>query len=405
MSHAMKSLLFLSQRIPYPPNKGDKLRSFAVLRHLAASWRIHLGCFIDDPTDWQYVEAVRPYCADVFCVGLDKRWAKFRSLQGLVGGTALSQPYFCDRALHRWSDRVLREVRPDAAFLYSSVMGQYLPRSAALRPGRVVMDFVDVDSDKWRQYSTAQTWPMNWIYARESRRLLEFDRAVAARSDASIFVSQAEAALFCRLAPEIADRVHSISNGIDHGDFKADPQQPNPMPPDSPAIVFTGAMDYWPNVDAVIWFVEAMLPAIRARIPNAAFFVVGGNPTPAVMKLAERPGVTVTGRVPDVRPYLTHAGVVVAPLRVARGIQNKVLEGMAMGKVVITTSQGLEGLDSIPGRHLLLADGADAMIEATLQVLTNPSLAVLGKAAREHIVTSYSWDDKLAAYQRLLETA
>ncbi len=402
MSQAMKPLLFLSQRIPYPPNKGDKLRSFAVLRHLAASWRIHLGCFIDDPADWQHVEALRSYCADVFCVGLDRRWAKLRSLQGLIRGTSLSQPYFYDPALWSWTDQVLREVRPAAAFLYSSVMGQYLPRDESLRPGRVVMDFVDVDSDKWRQYSAAQSWPMNWVYARESRRLLTFDRAVSARCDASVFVSAAEADLFRRLAPEVAGRAYGISNGIDHAYFTADSAQPNPFPPGSPAIVFTGAMDYWPNIDAVRWFAEAMLPAIRTRLPTAVFFVVGGNPSAAVLKLAEEPGVTVTGRVADVRPYLTHAGVVVAPMRVARGIQNKVLEGMAMGKTVVTTSQGLEGLDSVPGQHLLLADAPADFISAVLRVLTDPALSALGAAARQHILATYSWDDKLAAYQRLL---
>ncbi len=402
-----RALLFLAQRIPYPPNKGDKLRSFAVLRHLSQFWDIHLGCFIDDPDDWRHVEALRSYCADLRCVGLNKRWATLRSMRGLLAGQALSEPYFHDSALARWVGATLRDVQPSAAFLYSSVMAQYLPPIRDTPAPRVVMDFVDVDSDKWSQYSRAQPWPMSWLYARESRRLLTYDRAVAARADASVFVSPAEAALFQRLAPEAAPKIHAISNGVDFDQFTPDATNapsPDPFPPGSRRIVFTGAMDYWPNIDAVIWFAEAMLPAIQAVLPQAVFCIVGGNPSPAVVALARWPGVIVTGRVPDIRPYLTHAEAVVAPLRVARGIQNKVLEGMAMAKIVITTAQGLEGIDAVAGRDLLMADDAPAFIAATIRALTDAALSPMGAAARRQAIAAYRWDDKLAAYQALLET-
>jgi glycosyltransferase involved in cell wall biosynthesis len=163
-------------------------------------------------------------------------------------------------------------------------------------------------------------------------------------------------------------------------------------------------MDYWPNVDAVTWFAESMFPAIRERAPDAVFFIVGGNPTTMVKKLNELPGVTVTGRVRDVRPYLAHAAVSVVPMRVARGIQNKVLEAMSMGKVVVTTDQGLEGIDAVPGRDLLVANDSDAFISTTLKVLTDSSLAQIGDAARRCIVSRYSWDDKLAEYEHLLSS-
>ena len=398
----MKHLLFICQRIPYPPNKGDKLRSFSVLRHLAKSWRVHLGCFIDDPNDWQYVEELRPYCADLNCIGLDKSWAKLRSLSGLLKGTSLSEPYFHSASMAQWVDTVLRQVQPSAALLYSSVMGQYLPDSSQLRPRRVVMDFVDVDSDKWRQYSERHSWPMKWLYGRESRLLLAFDRNVAKYVDACVFVSEPEAALFRQLAPEAASRTHAISNGVDFSYFSPATPQPNPFPDGKRGVVFTGAMDYWPNADAVTWFAERMFPAIRSQIPEAVFFIVGGNPTPQVRRLGQLPGVTVTGRVPDVRPYLAHAAVCVAPMRVARGIQNKVLEGMAMGKVVVTTEQGLEGIDAIPGCDLLLATGAEALIAETVKALTEPALASIGVAARNRIVSGYSWNDKLDEFKALL---
>jgi len=399
----MDSLLFLSQRIPYPPDKGDKVRSYAVLRHLAKSWRVHLGCFIDDPADWQHVAALRRICADVCCIGLSKRWATLRSLSGLIAGTALSVPYFRSRPLARWVDHTLRAVRPQAAFLYSSVMGQYLPSGSAERPPRVVMDFVDVDSVKWQHYAARRAWPMRALFEREHRRLLAFDRQVAARCDAALFVSAPEAALFRRLAPESAARVHALSNGIDHTFFTAEAALANPYPTALRAIVMTGAMDYWPNIDAALWFADHVLPAIRRQEPQATFVIVGSNPAPALLRLAARDGVQITGRVPDVRPYLAHAAVVVAPLRVARGLQNKVLEGMAMAKAVITTPQGFEGLEAQPGRDLWVAEGKDAFCAATLAVLRDEGAAVaLGQAARAQILRHYDWDDKLRAYERLL---
>ena len=400
----MNHLLFLSQRIPFPPNKGDKLRSFSVLRHLSKSWKVHLGCFIDDPNDWQYMEELRPYCEDLCCVGLDRRWAKVRSLGGLITGTSLSERYYQSAKLAKWVRETLQSGHPSAAFLYSSVMGQYLlrPADAELRPARVVMDFVDVDSDKWRQYAERHAWPMSWIYRRESSHLLAFDRAVSRSTDASVFVSQPEANLYRSLVPEASPKIHAIPNGVDFTYFSLQTNHPNPFPQGSRNLVFTGAMDYWPNEDAVAWFAHSMFPAIRRQVPDSAFYIVGGNPTPMVQKLAELPGVTVTGRVPDVRPYLAHAAVCVAPMRIARGIQNKVLEGMSMSRVVITTDQGLEGIDAVPNRDLLVANSPEEFIAVTLSVMTDTSLARIGTAARNCIVKGYSWDDKLANYERLL---
>lgn len=389
----MKTLLFLTQRLPYPPNKGDKIRSFAVLRHLAKCWRIHLGCFMDDPADRQYVDALKEFCVETMCIELNPRAARLRALRALAEGGPLSEAYFGHTRLADW----VRGIKPDAAFLYSSVMGQYLRDIP--RPPRVVMDFVDVDSDKWRQYAERQSWPMSWVYRREAARLLEFDRAMTRTADAVTFVSEAEAELFRRQAPEAAAKIHGISNGIDL-DYFAPGDYPAPF--SGPAIVFTGAMDYWPNVDAVSWFAAKVLPRIRARLPDATFVIVGSNPTETVRRLAEQPGITVTGRVPDVRPYLAHAAAVVAPMRVARGIQNKVLEGMAMGRAVVTTPQGLEGIDAEPGRHLLLASGADDFAAAVLTALTAPETQHLGAAARAQMVACYDWSDKLAAYSALL---
>ncbi|MGE5548730.1 MAG: TIGR03087 family PEP-CTERM/XrtA system glycosyltransferase [Solirubrobacterales bacterium] len=399
----MRSLLFLAHRMPFPPTKGDKVRSFAVLKALARTWRVHLGCFVDDPADWQHVEGLKAYCESVCCVPLDKRWARVRSLMGLVRGTSLSEAWFHSPRLQRWTESVLADQRPEAAFLFSSVMAQYLPARHPLRPRRVVMDYIDVDSDKWAQYAKTKSWPTRWIYRREARTLFEFDRAAAYGLDACVFVSEAEADLFRRLVPRVAGKVWGISNGIDHGFFSPEPRLADPFSGVAPTVVFTGAMDYWPNIDAVLWFAAEIFPKIRLAVPGVRFVVVGANPSREVLRLAEQEDIAVTGRVPDVRPYLAHATAVVAPLRVARGIQNKVLEGMSMGRVVVTTPQGFEGLEAEPGRHLLVAADATAFASAVVRVLLgDPSLAGIGEAARARVVEFYDWSDKLAAYHRLL---
>lgn len=405
----MRDLLFLCQRIPYPPNKGEKIRAFRILDHLARDYRIHLGCFIDDPADWAHRESLAPFCATAHFARLDPTFAKLRCLTGLVDGRPLSLPYFHDAGLAAWTRDVLDKVGPDVAFVYSSAMAQYLLAGDAVRPPRprrVVMDFVDVDSDKWRQYAPTQKWPFSAIYGREAETLLRFDRTVAVAADAGLFVSDPESALFRDLAPESAAKIHTVSNGID-ADFFDPALDVGEVAMPAPALVFTGTMDYWPNVDAVVWFAEDILPRIRAVHRQAGFVIVGASPAPKVAELARLDGVTVTGRVDDVRPYIAGGAVSVAPIRIARGIQNKVLEAMAMARPVVTTAQALEGIDAEPGRDLVLApeggDAAAGFADAVLSLLADPARAAqLGQAARACVVDGYSWPAKLSVLDRLL---
>lgn len=397
----LNDLLFLAQRIPYPPNKGDKIRSFFILRHLAQSYRIHLGCFVDDPSDWDHVGAVREYCVDTHFAPLDPRTAKVRSAAGLLRGEPLNLPYYRDQRFLRWVNTVMDGVRPAALFVFSSNVAQYVRAAGPHRP-RFVMDFVDVDSDKWRQYAATKRWPMDWVYRRESRTLLAHDRSVARQADASVFVSESEAALFRSLAPESAAKVHAVENGIDSAYFTPDGDYPRPDGVAGPILTFTGAMDYWPNIDAVTWFADDILPRIHARHPDVALYIVGSNPTADVTRLAARPGIHVTGRVPDVRPYLAHARAAVVPMRIARGIQNKVLEAMAMAKPVVTTPEGFEGIRAAAGQELYVASDADSFATATVQAIESPSAAEMGHAARERVVSDFSWPAKLAAIDRLI---
>jgi len=398
----MQDLLFLSHRIPYPPTKGDKIRSWNMFRHLSERYRVHLACLVDDPDDWPHAGVVRERCASHCIVGLNPAFGRLRSLTGLLDGRPLSLGYFHDRRIARWIDEVRRRDRPARAFVFCSAMAGYLMDAGCDGLHRVV-DMVDVDSDKWRQYADRKRWPMRAVYAREGRTLLAFERAVAQRFAASLFVSDAEAALFRRLAPESAGRVHAVRNGVDFDFFSPEHGYENPFTGGETPIVFTGAMDYWPNVDAVNWFAREVLPLLARRRPDVRFYVVGSNPADSLQQLVRELPVTVTGRVPDVRPYIRHAAAVVAPLRVARGVQNKVLEGMAMGRAVVTSPQALEGIEAEPGRDVVLADGPAAFAEAVEGLWTGEADRRIGAAARAFVIERYGWGRSLADLQALLE--
>lgn len=399
----MPEFLFLAQRLPFPPDKGDKIRSYRLLRRLADRGRVHVGTFIDDEADLANIPALREFCADAHVARLSPLRAKLRCLGALAAGTPLSLSYFWDRALAEWVERVCRERRLDAVVVFSSAMAQFVLDRPWAPP--LLMDFVDVDSDKWRQYAEAVSPPLSWVYGREWRTLLAFDRRVAQAARACLFVSEPEADLFRRLAPESAHKTFAVANGVDADYFNPERDYPRPLPAKGPVFVFTGAMDYRPNVDAVVWFVEAILPRIRARLPQAEFWIVGANPAPAVERLRRTEGVTVTGRVPDVRPYLAHATAVVAPLRISRGVQNKVLEAMAMARPVVVTPQALEGIDAEPGREVVLADGEAAFAEAAIRAGGGELDPQIGPAARRRVLADFSWAARLAGFDRLLDQA
>jgi sugar transferase (PEP-CTERM/EpsH1 system associated) len=246
---------------------------------------------------------------------------------------------------------------------------------------------------------------MSWLYGYEAARLLDYERQVARDYDASLFVSAPEAALFRQLAPESGAKIGHFSNGVDTDYFTPDTGHANPYEAGERALVFTGAMDYWPNVDAVQWFCDQVFPALRERFPDLRFYIVGSRPNAQVQALAERPGVSVTGTVPDVRPYIAHAAVAVAPLRIARGIQNKVLEAMAMARAVVVSPQALEGIDAEPGSELVLAEDADAFVNAVGALLAGQDSAAgaIGRAARDKVQRSYSWSSNLACIGESLE--
>lgn len=397
MEDARPELLFLSHRIPYPPDKGDKIRSYRWLLALAERFRIHLGTFVDDPADWVHTDRLQALCASSLFLPLSRRGALARATVGLLSGSALTFPYYSDRRLRRWIGERLAAGTIGHIFMYSSAMAQYAadPRSASLRR---VIDFVDVDSDKWSQYALRQRWPKSWIYRREARKLARAEAEIAARFDCSLFVSAPEADLFRARLDAGAARATHVNMGVDCDYFRCIPDIASPYPGDRDAIVFTGAMDYWANADAVVWFAREILPLVRVARPQALLAIVGARPGIEVRQLAGR-DILVTGRVPDVRPYLQHARCAVAPMRIARGVQSKILEAMAMSRAVVTTAKGLEGIDATPGRDLLAEDAPRALADAVVAVLGG-AFPALGQQARRLVEQHYGW---AAASARLVD--
>ncbi len=397
----MANILLLTHRIPYPPDKGDKIHTYQLLRHLGQQHHLMLGTFVDDAGDEQHVPQVRAMCADLHAARLHPPLARLRSLSGLLRNKSLTVAYYRDTGMARWVHQASARRKVDAVIVHSSTMLQY----AQALQAPLIADMNDVDSAKWGDYGRSRRGPMGWVYRRESVCLLKEERRGAQQARLSLFATLREAALFRSLAPESASRVDVLGNGVDTVYFDASADRLSPYASGEMPIVFVGTMDYHPNVDAVCWFADKILPLLRQRWPQVHFHIVGRNPTSAVRALAGV-DVTVTGAVPDVRPWLQHAAAVVAPLRVVRGIINKALEAMAMGRPVVTTAACAESLQARDGQHLLVAADEAGFVSQLENLLSDRGRAeLLGQAARRFVSSTYSWAERMARLDRYLVQA
>ncbi|MCJ8321263.1 MAG: TIGR03087 family PEP-CTERM/XrtA system glycosyltransferase [Colwellia sp.] len=402
MTSTKEPLLYLCHRIPFPPNKGDKIRSFNILKKLSENFDIHLGCFIDDPFDKQYVEELNKYCRSVYYLDQNKTLAKIKGLQAFITKKPITLPYYFDKCMQQWVNRIISQQNIDKIFVYSSSMAQYCQDRKNAHSSSVnfsalqrVIDFVDVDSDKWRQYADKKTGISKWVFNREHRLLAKVEDEICQQFNHSLFVSPDEAELFRQRQPiEKQSKVHGVLNGVDTNFFDPQAEFSNEaLVPSSDFISFTGAMDYWANVDSVLWFVENVWPKILLRRPQAKFVIVGGNPSAEVKGLVKVQGVIVTGRVHDVRPFIAKAKCIVAPLRIARGIQNKVLEAMSLNKPVILTSMAMEGINAPNSENVHIIDEPDNFADCCIEYLSNQQKAEIKN--REWILEQFTWQQTL----------
>lgn len=393
-------ILFLAHRLPYPPNKGDRVRSWHILKALSHIGRVHLIAFAD-PAE---AAGVLPFEISRRCASVRLIPHHQNRLPALLRSIGLGRPasftYFDSSAFRLAVDEVMARRPIDLVYGFSAQMGLYLPPMSS--NVRVVMDFVDCDAGKFDDLASFATAAPAWVYRREARLLDQITRDVANRANLSLFVTQREADDFVARTQSAA-AVKTMPNGVDLDYFT--PQQAPVAANFGPMILFAGQMDYAPNVDAVQQFAHKVMPRIRQHYPGAMFAIIGRNPNLAVHKLALLPGVRVFGEVIDVRPWLALASCVVAPLRVARGVPNKILEAMAMGRPVVATPIAISGLDVRAGKDLCVAETAEDQAAAILELLDNPKRAVaLGKRARARVAAAYDWSKALSGLPHLVSS-
>jgi len=396
MTRPANEVLFLAHRIPWPPDRGDSIRSWHLLSALAARVPVHCGCLLDGSVQPGQVEAIAAITAG-YCLAPRTPSLGLAAIAALASGRPISVAAFASAQLAQWVRQVLSDRPIATIFVFSGQMAQYVPDDFR---GRVVMDFVDVDSAKFAAYAAAaRTWPVRAIHAREARVLSAFEQRAAHRADLSLLVTPEERDLFVsQLADPTGVAVEALRNGIDASRFSPDAVTPEAtLAGPGPQIVFTGQMDYAPNVAAVRLFARDIMPMIRARHPDARFTIVGRAPNADVRALDGHAGTRVTGEVADVRPWLAGADLVVAPLLIARGVQNKVLEAMAMARAVVLTSAAATGIAGEDGVHFAVADGAEALAARVLALIEDRAGAqAMGAAARGFVLAHAGWDHVLA---------
>ncbi len=386
-------VFYLTHRVPYPPDKGDRIRTYHILRFLAARARVYLACLSDEPAPSHVHAELKRYCERVAVVPLGQtRWlGGFRSL---ARGFTATEGVFDAPRMHRVIEDWRRTTRFHAALASSSGLAPYL-RNPALQGVPIVVDLIDVDSQKWLDFADSCGGPRSWLYRTEGRRLRRLEAVLPGEFHAITLVSQAEAELYRRFA--VHGRVEAIPNGVDLEYF-----QPA-LPTDKASCVFVGALDYRPNVEGIDWFCRAVWPVLSRSHPGLKLQVVGRKPVHSVRRLGSLPGVEIIGSVPDIRPYVHGATMAIVPLRLARGLQNKVLEALAMGTPTIASPPALAALAVTPGVHLLSATSATEWQGAVLRLLENEALRKqLGAAGRRYVEEHHDWERCLEPFAGLL---
>lgn len=390
----MKKILYLSHRIPYPPNKGDKIRSFNEIKYLSKRYDVDLITLADDPGDLKYKKNLKKYCRQVKVFPLNTIKAKIKGFISLFTGKSITQGYFNSKAFQTIFNQWTTLEKYHAILCFSSPMAEYIfnsTRNIKRTASTLVMDFCDLDSDKWTQYSRKKGFPLNILYRLEGKRLLAFEQKINQEFDRTVFVSQEEATLFRQYYPD-ARRVDIVPNGVDHTFFNPDLPKTNKKE-DNLYVGFFGAMDYYANVDGALWFKNQIWPLVKKKIPEAVFLIVGSKPDHRLKSLASDPSIRVTGFVKDIREYYYKTTVCVIPLQIARGVQNKVLEAMSMSKAIVTTSQAVQGIGISDKPFLSIVDDPDQFASKIIELLQDQTRRENeGKTARNYIKNHFNWD-------------
>ncbi|GMN01343.1 TIGR03087 family PEP-CTERM/XrtA system glycosyltransferase [Erythrobacter sp. MTPC3] len=399
----MQNILFLAHRVPFPPNRGDKIRAHHLLRKLAGLGRVHVGCFAETDEDRSGALELGAV-ADSFTIVDRTKPLALAGAQAIASGKPVSLTAFHSAKLAQWVRKTISDKAIDTIVVFSGQMGQYVPDDFT---GRVVIDLCDVDSAKFGNYADAGD--RVWLNRREARLLAAEEERLTRRADATLLITKQEADLLrSRLSSLAHTNIQVMGNGIDAEFF--DPSsiaaEPGIAARPGPHFVFTGQMDYRPNEQAAVWVAKTVLPLIRETLASAEFHVVGRNPTAALLEFDRKNGVTVWGEVPDVRPYIAAADCVLAPLMIARGVQNKVLEAMAMRRPVVLTAEAATGIAAQDGQHWHIAPSvAEEFAAAAVEMASDCGAQIaMGLAAREFVIEHHAWAAMLEPLDRLIRS-
>ncbi len=390
---ARKNILFLTHRVPFPPNKGDKIRTFHHLDWLSRSHNVHCACFVDNPHDRIHAIALKRWCVEVAALPWSRLEGVVRAFSRWPRGATLTCAAYDDARMRRQLAAWSEAIDFDVVTAFSACMAPY---ALAVRAKRRVLDLCDVDSEKWLDFARRTSIPTSLLYRAEGRRLRALERALVDKFDATLVITERERALL-----DAAGRggvIHVVPNGVDL------PASSPPAPSRrGPIICFVGAMDYRPNIEGIEWFVRRAWPSIRGSVPNAKLLIVGRNPAGAVRRLARVPGVIITGEVDDPRKFLAASRLAIAPLFVARGLQNKVLEAMAMRRPVVATQGVADSLGVDSGYHVLVAESAAEFVGQVVGLCREDRRCdELGEAGYRYVAAGHGWTQALALYERLL---
>jgi sugar transferase (PEP-CTERM/EpsH1 system associated) len=405
-------ILYIAHRIPYPPNKGDKIRAFHQVEALAKQAEVFLCALVDDPEDWQHQAALKEICPHVTLVALSPHLKKVLALLALFTGSPMSVKYFHENKLQHEIDKLLADHVFDAIICFSGTSAEYIFRSKSAatlfsrrRPHpALIMDFCDVDSLKWLEYGQRSKFPLSLLYKVEGQLLARYEKKITKNFDHAILITENEKQLFVSNVFS-SKKLTVIENGVDTDYFSPTTSLTSSKGSHEKSLklLFVGAMDYQANIDGVCWFAEAVWPSIINKYPQASFTIVGRNPTQTVLNLQKQQNIQVTGEVPDVRPYYEQATIVVVPLRIARGIQNKVLEAMAMARPVIVSRAAFMGLKALPEKEILIADSAQNFLDETFRLLEDHKLRDhLAEKSRQCVETNYSWSSNMRLFSNLI---
>jgi len=401
-------ILFLAHRIPFPPDKGDKIRSYQVLQYLAARHEVHLVCLIDNPRDLQAAQELRGTLPNLVYEELKPLPQRMRMLKALFNRKPLTVSYFYLPRLQAQLDALVTRERFDALFVYSSTMAEYV---RGLHIPKRIVDFCDLDSQKFKQYVESSFPPWSWLYHCEGKRLAAYEKEAARAFEHVLFIGPEEQRLFEQNGG--GTNTALMSNGVDFARYYGDalPETSFEHSPleggitTRPYLAFTGAMDYLPNVDAAHWCAREIFPKLKGILPELEFYIIGGNPARKIRKLHEpRNGIFVTGYLPDLRPLLKGARVFVAPMRIARGMQTKILEAIACGVPVVTSANAAHGIGAKPEKEVLVASTASEYARQVLRLLLNRAEHErLRRQAFTVLRARFDWQKNLAVLERLLQ--